>query len=51
MSRPDESVVHGSPASPSPPASEALATAQDLPAVDRLLRADASRALIAEHGD
>ncbi len=50
MSRPDESVVHGSPASPSPPASEALATAPDLPAVDRLLRTGASRALIAEHG-
>ncbi len=50
MSRPDESVVHGSPANQSPPASEALATAQDLPAVDRLLRTGASRALIAEHG-
>lgn len=50
MVRPDESVVHGSPASPSPPASEALATAQDLPAVDRLLRAAGTQALIAEHG-
>ena len=50
MVRPDESVVHGSPASPSRPASATLATASDLPSVDRLLRADAARALIAEHG-
>jgi len=50
MPAPDESVVHGSPASPSPPAPAALATVQDLPSVDRLLRAEPNRALIAEHG-
>lgn len=50
MARPNESVVHGSPASPSSPSPEALATVQDLPAVDRLLRAGATQALIAEHG-
>lgn len=50
MARPDESVVHGSPASPSSPRPEALATVQDLPAVDRLLRADGTRALITAHG-
>jgi L-seryl-tRNA(Ser) seleniumtransferase len=50
MPAPDESVVHGSPASPSQPAPAAPATVQDLPSVDRLLRAEAGRALIAEHG-
>ncbi|MBP6675178.1 MAG: L-seryl-tRNA(Sec) selenium transferase, partial [Vitreoscilla sp.] len=47
--RPDESVVHGSKASPMSATPEAaLARPQDLPAVDRLLRGAA--ALIAEHG-
>jgi L-seryl-tRNA(Ser) seleniumtransferase len=41
--RPDESVVHGSKAQP-------LATAKDLPSVDRLLRLPAVAALLAEHG-
>jgi L-seryl-tRNA(Ser) seleniumtransferase len=53
MTRPDESVVHGSqarnPASlPNP--TDDLARAQDLPAVDRVLRLPASQALLAEHG-
>ncbi|WP_295523066.1 L-seryl-tRNA(Sec) selenium transferase [uncultured Pseudacidovorax sp.] len=39
MAMPDESVVHGSKASP-----------QDLPAVDRLLRAPDTQSLIAAHG-
>jgi L-seryl-tRNA(Ser) seleniumtransferase len=39
MAAPEESVVHGSTARP-----------QDLPSVDQLLRADAPRALLAEHG-
>jgi L-seryl-tRNA(Ser) seleniumtransferase len=39
MASPEESVVHGSTARP-----------QDLPSVDQLLRADAPRALLAEHG-
>lgn len=39
MATPEESVVHGSTARP-----------QDLPSVDQLLRADAPRALLAEHG-
>ena len=39
MAAPKESVVHGSTARP-----------QDLPSVDQLLRADAPRALLAEHG-
>ncbi|MES2530326.1 MAG: L-seryl-tRNA(Sec) selenium transferase [Pseudomonadota bacterium] len=39
MAAPKESVVHGSTARP-----------QDLPSVDQLLRADASRTLLAEHG-
>ncbi|MFT3816737.1 MAG: L-seryl-tRNA(Sec) selenium transferase [Rubrivivax sp.] len=39
MPRPDESVVHGS-----------KAQAKDLPAVDKLLRADAAAALVGEHG-
>ena len=39
MAMPDESVVHGSKASP-----------QDLPAVDRLLRAPDTQSLIALHG-
>ncbi|HRN74699.1 L-seryl-tRNA(Sec) selenium transferase [Ottowia sp.] len=50
MPVPDESVVHGSPASPSQAAPAAPATVQDLPSVDRLLRAEPNRALIAEHG-
>jgi L-seryl-tRNA(Ser) seleniumtransferase len=52
MTRPDESVVHGSQASP--PASLQTSTdaarAQDLPAVDRLLRTPAVKAMVAEHG-
>ncbi|KAF1072621.1 L-seryl-tRNA(Sec) selenium transferase [Variovorax sp.] len=39
MKAPEESVVHGSTARP-----------QDLPSVDRLLRAPATQALVAEHG-
>jgi len=39
MAAPEESVVHGSTARP-----------QDLPSVDRLLRAPAAQALVAEHG-
>lgn len=39
MKAPEESVVHGSTARP-----------QDLPSVDRLLRAPAAQALVAEHG-
>lgn len=39
MAAPEESVVHGSTARP-----------QDLPSVDQLLRAEAPRALLAEHG-
>lgn len=39
MARPEESVVDGS-----------KAQAKDLPSVDRLLRGDAARALVAEHG-
>ena len=39
MRRPDESVVHGSAASP-----------RDLPSVDRLLQHEAVRAHLAEHG-
>ncbi|QNK68991.1 L-seryl-tRNA(Sec) selenium transferase [Variovorax sp. PAMC26660] len=39
MATPEESVVHGSTARP-----------QDLPSVDQLLRAEAPRALLAEHG-
>ncbi len=53
MARPDESVVHGSQASPpaSPPnPTDAAARAQDLPAVDRLLRLPAVQVLLAEHG-
>ncbi len=47
MARPPESVVHGSKALPSdqPPAQ-----AQDLPAIDRLLRLPGVAALVAEHG-
>ena len=49
--RPDESVVHGSKASLMSATSEsALARPQDLPAVDRLLRAPGAVALVAEHG-
>ena len=53
MARPDESVVHGSQASPAaslPNPTDAPARAQDLPAVDRLLRLPAVQALLAEHG-
>ncbi|MFS2054479.1 L-seryl-tRNA(Sec) selenium transferase, partial [Variovorax sp. CT11-76] len=39
MAAPEESVVHGSTARP-----------QDLPSVDRMLRAPAAQALVAEHG-
>lgn len=49
--RPDESVVHGSKASPMSANTEAaLARPQNLPAVDRLLRGPGAAALIAEHG-
>jgi L-seryl-tRNA(Ser) seleniumtransferase len=62
MARPDESVVHGSQASPpasfpnptdpTPPPATATATAraQDLPAVDRLLRRPSVQALVQAHG-
>ena len=39
MAAPEESVVHGSKARP-----------EDLPAVDKLLRQDATQALLQEHG-
>ncbi len=47
MRRPEESVVHGSPAQPS---QRPLATPEQLPAVDRLLHTPAVQALAAEHG-
>ncbi|MHA7599284.1 L-seryl-tRNA(Sec) selenium transferase [Alicycliphilus sp. T452] len=47
MALPEESVVHGSPASPSPPPA---ARPQDLPALDKLLRLDACAALVETHG-
>jgi len=54
MARPDESVVHGSQASPPAslptPSDTATVRTQDLPAVDRLLRLPAAQALLAEHG-
>lgn len=58
MARPDESVVHGSQASPpaSPPntahspSPDGPARAQDLPAVDRLLRLPAAQVLLQRHG-
>jgi L-seryl-tRNA(Ser) seleniumtransferase len=43
MARPDESVVHGSKASPQ-------GSLQNLPSVDRLLRLPAVQRLVAEHG-
>ncbi len=47
MSRPEESVVHGSPAAqPGHP----RARAQELPALDRVLHLPAVAALVAEHG-
>ena len=49
--RPDESVVHGSKASPEiQPPVDLQARPQDLPSVDKLLRAPAVAALVAEHG-
>jgi L-seryl-tRNA(Ser) seleniumtransferase len=54
MTRPDESVVHGSqaslPASLPTPIRPDPARAQDLPAVDRLLRSPAVKVMVAEHG-
>ena len=47
MKRPEESVVHGSPA---PADHRPPAQAQDLPALDRLLRLPATAALVTEHG-
>ena len=47
MRRPEESVVHGSPAQPS---QRPLATPEQLPAVDRLLHTPAVQMLAAEHG-
>ena len=47
MRRPEESVVHGSPAQPS---QRPLATPEQLPPVDRLLHTPAVQMLAAEHG-
>ncbi|HOB65993.1 L-seryl-tRNA(Sec) selenium transferase [Ottowia sp.] len=47
MARPPESVVHGSAA---PPEHSPEASAKNLPSIDRLLRAPAVAALVAEHG-
>ncbi len=49
MKRPEESVVHGSQA-PAESRPQAQAQAQDLPALDRLLRQSAAAALVVEHG-
>ena len=51
MARPPESVVDGSKASPAAsPSGNLKARPADLPSVDRLLKSDATRALLAEHG-